>query len=340
MDSSFYHPDQKLWSITNTKENLAKLHAIVGENYTTSPSDEKNYVGKVKLTDKELEIIEKLETKLILKAYSSHTQRAYTNNFAHFLHYFRNRALDTIDKEDIEGFLYKFIQRHHCSKTKQNILINAIKFYYEQVLGKPREHYDVQRPKSSKTLPNVLSKKDILALLKHTTNIKHKTILALIYSAGLRLNELINLRIEDIHTEEGYIFVRNAKGGKDRRTVLSNALIPLIKGYCSLYKPSYWLIEGKEGGQYSPSSVQKVLRASIKKAQLSPWATVHTLRHSFATHMLMDGVNLRYIQTMLGHENPKTTEIYTKVMNINNKTITSPLDNIINTSTHKSYSKE
>ena len=208
-------------------------------------------------------------------------------------------------------------------------------YHYEQVLGKPREYYDIQRPKKSATLPNVLSGQEVKLLINAPSNIKHTAILYAIYSAGLRLNEVIKIRVEDIHSDDGYIFIKGAKGKKDRKTVLSKVLLDVLRKYYKKYRPAYWLFEGQDGGQYSSSSINKIFRRAVKQSNINPWATPHTLRHSFATHLLQQGTNLRYVQALLGHSSSKTTEIYTHVMNINNKTITSPLDHLVHLTTNQ-----
>jgi len=328
INSSYYHPDQKLWSIINTQENLERLLSIFGKDYVIQAYAKRAQMLRYELNQKELEVVDSVTRKLTLKAYSTNTIRSYTNQLSHFLYFFRNRDYQEINKEEIEGFLYKFTTKYNCSKSKQNMMINAIKFLYEHVLGKPKEYYNITRPKKSKSLPNVLSQQEIGLLLSHTANKKHKCILSTIYGAGLRLNELRRLRIMDIHSKRGLIFIKDAKGAKDRNTILPESLLLMLRDYYVEYKPAYWLFEGQDGGQYSASSIQKILRKSVKLAGLSPWTTVHTLRHSFATHLLMQGVNLRYIQSLLGHNSSKTTEIYTKVMNINNKMVISPLDTL------------
>ena len=175
-----------------------------------------------------------------------------------------------------------------------------------------------------------MSYNEVNQLLSAPSNLKHRAILSTCYSSGLRLGELVNLRIEDIHSESNYIFIKGAKGKKDRKSILSKVLLDLLRKYYKVYKPAYWLFEGQDGGQYSRSSIQKIFRKAVRKSNINPWATVHTLRHSFATHMLQQGVNLRYVQSLLGHESSKTTEIYTHVMAINNKEIVSPLDKLSN----------
>lgn len=189
-------------------------------------------------------------------------------------------------------------------------MINAIKFYYEKVLGQQRKFYEL-RPKKPQQLPLVFTETEIVLLLKPVDNLKHKCILMLIYSAGLRLGELTQLRIDDINTAQKSVFVKAGKGKKDRRTLLSDKMILFLNRYLKEYKPQYWLFEGMDGGQYSPRSVQAIFRRAVRAAGVNPYATVHTLRHSFATHLLEQGTDLRYIQELLGHNSVKTTEIYT-----------------------------
>jgi len=330
MNSSFYHHEQKLWSVINTKENLIALKKIFGEKHKIVPIEKKNKLPSKELSNEAVRMLEAVEQALCLKAYSPNTFRSYRAELINFFVFFDNRKISSLTKEEIEAFVYHLKSKYRISDSRQNVLINAIKFLYEKVLHKPREYYNIQRPKKSQSLPNILSKKEILDLLTATKNIKHKAILATIYSAGLRLQEVINLRIEDIHKDNQYLFIKAAKGKKDRRSVLSSTLTILLEKYLDKYKPSYWLFEGIDGHQYSASSVQKIFRKAVKESNVNPWATPHTLRHSFATHLLQQGINLRYVQALLGHSSSKTTEIYTHVMNINNKIIESPLDSILN----------
>ena len=328
LNGSFYHPYQKLWSITNTETALTEVKSIVGKDIEYKEEVPHKKRPYIELNEAEKDIIAALESKIILKGYSQHTRTLYRSELITFLTYHRFKDIPNLTKGEIEKYVLHTIQTQHVSESRQNGIINAIKFYYEHVLGKERTYYDIQRPKKSQTLPNVLSTVEIKRLLENPKNIKHKAILTTIYSAGLRLNEVIQLRIEDIHSDEGYIFIKGAKGKKDRRTVLSEVILKGLREYYILYKPSYWLFEGQDGGQYSTSSVQKILRRAVKSANISPWTTTHTLRHSFATHLLQQGVNLRIIQSLLGHSSAKTTQIYTHVLNINNKVVQSPLDEI------------
>jgi site-specific recombinase XerD len=245
-----------------------------------------------------------------------------------FLEYYKDLDPGKITGEQIRDYLLYLLDKRKISISYQNQSINAIKFYYEQVLGRPVRTYYIQRPKKERTLPNVLSEQEVIRILKCTDNLKHKAILSLIYSAGLRLGELINLTIYDIASDRNIIIVRQAKGKKDRTSVLSKKVLQLLREYYKKYKPRKWLFEGQFGEQYSSTSVQKVFRMAKQKAGIKKKATIHTLRHSFATHLLERGTDLRYIQSLLGHQSSKTTEIYTHITKRGLDKITSPLDNL------------
>ncbi len=329
INSRFYHKNQKLWSILNSKENFELLKTIFKGKYKIIDEPKAPKIPKFTLNETSLIALSLAKQKLILKAYSQNTIRNYTAELAKFLKYFESFELKTLTKEQIESYIFYLISKYKIGESKQNTTINAIKFYYEQVLYKPREYYDIQRPKRAKSLPNILSQDEVYKLINSPQNIKHKAILFTIYSCGLRISELINLRISDIRSDDNYIFIKGAKGKKDRRTLLSKNLLKLLRLYYKKYKPAYWLFEGQDGGKYSPTSIQKIFRKAQQKSGVNPWSTPHTLRHSFATHLLENGENLRNIQVLLGHESSKTTEIYTHVINISNKNIKNPLDMII-----------
>lgn len=328
INTSFYHPTQKLWSVVNTAENWELLHRLFKGKSEIKQADKKVPIPSKSLNEQSVQALADLKQKLVLKGYSPSTVKNYTSALTQFLSFFESRNIRDVTKEEIEAFVYHQITKYGISESAQNTLINAIKAYFEHVLGRERTVYEIQRPKRSLTLPNILSKEEVKDILKSVENLKHRTVLMLIYSAGLRISEAINLRNRDIHSDEGYIFIKGAKNKKDRKTVLSPVLLSILRTYYKAYRPSYWLFEGQDGGQYSATSIQAVFRRAVEKSNSNPWATVHTLRHSFATHLLQKGTNLRYVQTLLGHESSKTTEIYTHILSISNKNIESPLDSI------------
>jgi len=331
----FYHKQQRLWSVFNTVDNMNKLKSMFAGQYKIEPSHQVVVMPTFELNDKSEEALCMLEQKLMLKAYSENTIRTYKSELRRFLKYFENYELKNVGKDQIESYLYHLITKYKIGESKQNCMINAIKFYYEQVLGMPREYYDLQRPKGTHSLPNVFSTDEVLKLLVTPINFKHKVILSTIYSAGLRISEVLNLRISDVRSAEGFLFVKGAKGKKDRHSTLSEVLLIDLRKYYREFKPSYWLFEGEAGGKYSASSVQKFFKKAVQESGVNPWATPHTLRHSFATHALEYGENLRNIQVMLGHVNSKTTEVYTHVINVNNKKMRNPLDMLMKSTIFK-----
>jgi site-specific recombinase XerD len=263
--------------------------------------------------------------KLVIKRYSMSTMRAYRSCLELFFAHFSDKDPADIGEEEIKGYLMDGISRKGWRESTQNSHVNAIKFYYEKVLGRSRMVYDI-RARKAETLPGVFSQDEVGRLFKAVTNLKHRSILMTIYSAGLRVSEVVNLRKADLLTGRGQIFIRSGKGKKDRYTLLSEKLKPLLEEYVKAYKPSYWLFEGQDHGQYSVRSVQQLFRDAVQLSGVNPYATVHTLRHSFATHLLENGTDLRYIQELLGHSNPKTTQIYTHITKRGLDKIRSPLD--------------
>lgn len=325
----WWHGNQKLWSLPNTPENITALKQIMGENLVFQSSDNVRSLPDFEMTPKIADQLERMMTKLVLSGKSQHTITSYRSHILHYFAHFEDRDLSTVTKEEIEKYFYDIISNKGVSPSRQNIMINAIKYYHEKVLGQPRTLYKITRPKKAHTLPEVLSEQEVYRLINSPTNIKHKAILYLLYSSGLRISEIIKLRIEDILSAEKQIFVKGAKGKKDRYTVLSDVTLEIIRAYYRLHKPSYWLFEGAEGGQYSTSSINKLFRKAAKATNTYEWAVPHTLRHSFATHLLQANVNLRYIQNLLGHESPETTQIYTHITRVNNDIVQSPLDRMM-----------
>jgi len=267
--------------------------------------------------------------KLEQKRYSPSTIKTYMEYIKDFVHYFKGKEIDGLTKNEINDYILFLIQRHKISPSQQNQRINAIKFYYERVLELPRQYYDIERPRKTFVLPKVLSEQEILRILEATANLKHKTLLATIYSAGLRRSEVINLRKEDVDFDRNIIFIRGAKGKKDRIGILSDANSRLLNVYLKQFKPKYWMFESPDRKKYSSSSISRALNKSAITAGLNKKVTPHMLRHSFATHLLEQGVDMRYIQNLLGHESTKTTEIYTHVSKKSLNKIKSPLDRIL-----------
>jgi site-specific recombinase XerD len=241
------------------------------------------------------------------------------------MNYHQGKPLNDLAEEEIRDYLC-FLVQSGKSDSMLNQTINAIKFYYEVVLAMPNRFYEIERPQKKEKLPLVLSKKEVQLILNQIKNLKHRTIIGLIYSAGLRVSELTNLKIGDIDSNRMMIRVENSKGGKDRYTLLSQHILKELREYYKKYKPKRFLFEGLDEQPYSATSVRAILKRACKKARIRKKVRTHTLRHSFATHLLEQGTDLRSIQILLGHNSLKTTEIYTHVVNTHMNTIKNPLD--------------
>lgn len=263
--------------------------------------------------------------KLELRRYANSTVKTYVSFFEMFINHYKEKELYAINESDIRAFLQKLIQRN-MSNSYINQAINAIKFYYETVLGMPNRFYDIERPRKESKLPKVISKKEILSIIEHTNNIKHKCIVELLYGSGLRRSELLNLKLSDVDSKRMLIRIEGSKGNKDRQTLLSKISLEHLRIYYKAWKPKNYLFEGQNGRKYSGESVLKIVKSAAEKAGIRIRVTPHVLRHSFATHLLESGVDLRQIQVLLGHGSSKTTEIYTHVATNTFKTIKNPLD--------------
>jgi site-specific recombinase XerD len=276
------------------------------------------------------EALRATEYKLSIKRYATSTQKTYIDMLDKFFKYCYPIPVQEIDQEIIQTYLEEIVITRNLSASYQNQVINAIKFYFEKVLGRERTSYVLDRPIKSKKLPIVLSQAEMKLVLSNIKNIKHKTIISTIYGCGLRVSECLNLKIEDIDSTKNRVIVRNSKGNKDRLTLLPKQLLDQLRVYYRAYRPEDWLFEGPNHAQYSASSIRKVLSRALVKSKIRKPASLHSLRHSFATHLLESGTNLRYIQKLLGHSSSKTTEIYTHVAESDLTNINSPLDSIMN----------
>lgn len=325
--------------IANTKDNLGIIFntfkGVVWINYnrflTNRPISAKNETVDVEWFRKRKPIPEyrlcpeEYLLKLELKRYANSTVRTYVSFFEMFINHFKEKELNTIDESDIRAFLQSLIHKN-VSNAYLNQAINAIKFYYEVVLGMPNRFYDIERPRKESKLPKVISKEEILAIIENTNNIKHRCIVELLYGSGLRRSELLNLKIVDVDSKRMLVKVVGGKGKKDRLTLLSKSALEDLRIYFKDWKPQKYLFEGRKASQYSAESVLNVVKRAAEKAGIRQTVTPHVLRHSFATHLLESGVDLRQIQVLLGHSSSKTTEIYTHVATNTFKEIKNPLD--------------
>lgn len=270
------------------------------------------------------------EEKLKQVRYSDHTVRVYTTYIMDFQEHFAGRNLQTVTSDEINGYLLYLINEKHISSCQQNQRINAIKFYYEKVLGQERRCYKVNRAKREKTLPDVLSKEEIKKILDVTAkDLRFFCMFSILYSAGLRISELLNLKPGDISESRSMIRVRQGKGRKDRYTLLSKPLVKKLVEYNRLYRPKVWFFEHRPDEPFTESIISKRLKAAALEAGITKRIYPHLLRHSFATHLLEQGTDIKIVKELMGHNNIKTTERYVHIADTFKSNIKSPLDDLL-----------
>lgn len=286
--------------------------------YVRHPKPQREYT----LPEGYLELLEQ-------KRYSPSTIKTYRAYFSDFMEYHKGRNIDRLKVADINKYILYLVNEKKISVSQQNMRINAIKFYYEQVKGGQRQYYGgITRAKEYKSLPEVLSRNEVSRILSCLSNPKHRCMISLIYSAGLRRSELLNLTPKDIISERMLVRIMG-KGRKCRYSLLSEKLLKDLREYFKEYRPQKWLFEGeKPGEQYSASALVKVLKEAASRAGIKHRVHVHMLRHSFATHLLEQGTDLRTIQELLGHNDIKTTSIYLHVTSAHKSSIPNPLDTL------------
>lgn len=264
---------------------------------------------------------------LILKGYSINTQKTYRNEFAIFLQTIKNVNADKLTTQRIKNYLQYCFTHLKLSENTIHSRMNALKFYYEQVLHKQKFFFEIPRPKKKIILPKVISEEKMLKCFIQIPNLKHKVLLMTAYSMGLRVSEVVAIKVANIDSKRMQLFIEAAKGKKDRVVPLSKILLQLLREYYSIYKPKIWLFEGQfEGTHYSKRSAQELFNYYFKKWGLPKYTSFHSLRHSYATHLLEAGTDIKYIQALLGHNDIKTTLKYTHVSKRELGKIESPLD--------------
>ena len=266
---------------------------------------------------------------LTSKRYSSNTVKVYSDSLSTFLRYFSAKEIAAISNDDLIDFNNNYILKNNFSASFQNQVVNAVKLYFSAIQHKKIDVELIHRPRREKVLPNVLSKEEVKAILNAHVNIKHKMMLSLIYSCGLRCGELLALHPVHIDSKRNIIFLKNAKGKKDRIVPLSPLILKMLREYYKIYKPKTYLFEGQNISlPYDARSLQLILKQALEKTGIRKPVTLHWLRHSYATHLLESGTDLRYIQELLGHSSSKTTEIYTHVSTKSIQQIKSPFDDL------------
>lgn len=331
---------ERCWHVPNTADHLKNIfRSFKGKAWVdstalnnkvprpitpTTPADP----PPAALHPAQAQALARMEQKLEIARYSPNSIKTYLNATKQFFLHFPDKHPNDIRTADIESYQHHLATERKASNSYLNQVVNAVRYYYKEVLGDARRVTFIERPRGERKLPKVLSEEEVTAILRAVDNLKHQCILMLIYSAGLRLGELIALRRTDIVPDRQQVLIRGGKGKKDRVTLLSAKVLAKLDRYMEEYRPKDFLFEGQNGGAYSDTSVQAIFKAAKRKAGITAPASVHTLRHSFATHLLEKGTDLRYIQTLLGHSSSKTTELYTHVSTKAIGKIRSPLEDL------------
>ena len=318
VEGSRWSQTLKVWHIPDTDENRIRFKIQLNEG--------KSALSKIQ--DNNQLVLKRFIEVIQLKGYSVSTLKTYRNEFGVFLNYLKQTPAENCSTEDIRQYILYCINELQLSEATVHSRINAIKFYYEQVLKREQFLLEIPRPKKRLQLPKVIAPTDIKRLFEAITNLKHNTMLKLCYGLGLRVSEIVNLKITDIDSYSMQVLIEQAKGKKDRYVNLPESILPQLRSYFIEYKPKKYLFEGQYGGQYSTRSAQQVFKNALQKAKINKTVGIHSLRHSFATHLLEQGTDIRFIQELLGHNDIKTTLIYTEVSNKSIRKIISPLDTL------------
>lgn len=284
--------------------------------------------AKRHLSTAHIHYLERFRAFLKSRRYSYNTINSYTDALKSFFAFHHEKKTEDLTEDDLIAFNNEFILANHYSFSYQNQVINAIKLFFGKILKAKLDPEIIHRPKREKKIPNVLSKEEVSAILKATSNIKHKAMLSLIYSCGLRRSELLNLLKTDIHSDRMVVIIRQAKGNKDRFVPLSEKILTLLRTYYSSFRPKKWLFEGQFGGRYSEKSLANVLVRAVENAGIKKPVSLHWLRHSFATHLMEKGTDINLIQKLLGHNSIKTTQLYTHVSRKSLEKVKSPFDDL------------
>ena len=272
------------------------------------------------------EMRDRLEKELKLRGYSPRTRKAYVSAVHNFVRYHK-RPAEKMGPAEARTYVLYLIEERQVSKSLVVQVVCGLRFFYTKVLRRSFDIDDLPYMKRRRSLPNPLTEKEVAVLLKAVPNLKHRLVLMTLYSAGLRLQEALQLRPADIDSAAMRIRIRAGKGGKDRYVMLSSTLLENLRDYFKQDRPEKWLFYGQtKCDPLHPRSVQRVIQDAARVAGLRKKVTAHVLRHSFATHLLEHGTNLRYIQELLGHSSIKTTMIYTHVSRRSLTEVVSPLD--------------
>lgn len=335
---------EKVWLVPYVKYSFRYLKRMFGSRLTIemninpnipeyfTPSKQKVKPSpkplKPTLQPKQQKALTTLEEKMMLERMSHRTIKTYEAHLKGLFLYYPKTLPSQISAEQLQQYVLHKIKTSNISERTQAQMINAFAAFYKRLLQQEDKLGLLKRPKKPKDLPNIFSKEEIERLLNGIRNLKHKTLLLLVYSAGLRKREIKNMQIDDILFDRKAIFVRCSKGKKDRYVMLAEKAAKYVKFYLEQYNPKYWLFEGEHGGQYSETSIQSIFVQAKQRAKANPNVTFHGLRHSFATHLVENGAALHVVKDLLGHQSLKTTQVYLHISNKMRKNTQSPLDGL------------
>jgi len=312
---------EKCWYLPDT--------ISIRKNIGMTPKTEMGKAVINKIHPVNLPALKRMHETLLLKAYSPNTIRTYCIEFSQLLYLLKDVPVDSLTPERLRSYFLYCVTELKLSENIIHSRMNSIKFYFEQVLHREKVFFEeIPRPKKKSSLPKVISKTDIAKLFAQVENPKHLLILKLCYGMGLRVSEIVNLKITDIDSKRMLVQIEAAKGKKDRYVTLPSSILEDLRNYYRAYRPKVYLFEGQYGGQYAIRSVQTVFKNAMQKAKINKSVGIHGLRHSYATHLLEAGTDMHFIQKLLGHKDIKTTEIYAKVSNRQLGNIKSPLDDL------------
>jgi len=332
LDGYYWSSNNKCWLFPDEGDMIEKLvlhlagHAEVMDKTSETGINQKGLLKQRRISAEKKEILKGFEHFLRGKRYAESTVDTYKTFIADFLNHTGDKAFGEINNRDAERFAEEILAPFGYSISSHRQFVSSLKQLKAYRPDMQIEEINLIRPRQSVILPTVLSKEEVIRLFINTRNLKHRAVLTMIYSSGLRISELLNLELSNIDIDRRQVFVQSGKGRKDRVVIFAESFLPMFRNYMRTYRPIKYFVEGKPGEKYSPESIRHIIKRSAHLAGIRKRITPHTLRHSFATHLLENGVDIRYIQELLGHSSPKTTMIYTHVSRRDLMSIRSPLD--------------
>ncbi len=332
IEGSRWHETGKFWSLPyeenvleKIKEKFSRQNIIIDYSLAEQPQVNERQTNGAWWK----EIKETAKKELMLRGYSPRTRRVYMDHIRRFSFYLE-KSQKNLGAEVVHDYLMNLLERKKAVLSYYNVAVSSLKFLFRYVVKLDEVWRSIERPKPEHRLPTVMSRDEVMRFLLAQRDLKYKAIFMLVYSSGIRVGEAVKLRVEDIDGDRKMLRVRGGKGRKDRYTILSTVALQAFSDYLEAYHPEgKWLFPGRnEGKHLTPRAIEIMFKEVAKRAKIKTDATVHTLRHSFATHLIERGINLRYVQEMLGHRKPETTQIYTHVSRKDMAGIESPLDSI------------